>query len=262
MFKKKVILISFLFFFLVVFFHYQGWFSSLETAFQTVLGKGSQGVYSFNNDIKNYFARWLSYRNLFEENNKCLEKITSLSIKQGQFSELQDENKILRASLNFLKKENNFVMANVIGKVPDPVNNILLIDKGKKDGLKEGLGVLAEEGILVGKIIKVEEKNSQIRMITDNESRIAVSVLNPDQASGIMVGDHNLRLILTLVPLTENIKPGDKVVTSNLDPDISKGLLIGQIESVQKELYQPFQNAVVKPTVDLNKLSIIYILLR
>ncbi|KKR49188.1 MAG: Cell shape-determining protein MreC [Candidatus Magasanikbacteria bacterium GW2011_GWC2_40_17] len=261
MFQKKVILISFLFFFIVIFFHYQGWFVTVETALQTILGKGSRGVYTFNNDIKNYFARWVSYRNLFEENKKCLEKISSLSIKQGELAQIQDENKILRSSLNFLKKENNFVMANVIGKAPDPINNVLLIDKGLKDGLKEGLGVLAEEGILIGKIIKVEEKNSQIRIITDNESKIAVSILNPDQASGIMSGEHNLRLLLTMIPLTENIKPGDKVVTSNLDSGIKKGMLIGQIESVQKELYQPFQSAIVKPAVDLNKLNIIYVLL-
>src|SRR3989339_813893 len=168
MFQKKVILISFLFFFIVIFFHYQGWFVTVETALQTILGKGSRGVYTFNIDIKNYFARWVSYRNLFEENKKCLEKISSLSIKQGELAQIQDENKILRSSLNFLKKENNFVMANVIGKAPDPINNVLLIDKGLKDGLKEGLGVLAEEGILIGKIIKVEEKNSQIRIVTDN----------------------------------------------------------------------------------------------
>ena len=246
---------------ILVFFHYSGWLKPVESGLRFVMGKSSFGLYAISNDVKNYFGRWASYRNLFNENQKCLEKVSQLTVNQSESVQLKEENDVLRAQLNFLKKDNKTVVANVIGKNPNPSSNIVIIDKGSNEGLKEGQGVVAGEGILIGKIVKTESNVAQVRLLTDNQSRIAASVLNKEKTIGVINGEHNLRLRLTLIPLTETIKPGDQVVSSNLEETIPKGLLIGQIETVEKELYQPFQTAVIKPAVDLNKLVIVSVLI-
>jgi len=258
--SKKIFLVSFFVFLILIFFHYRGWLKPVETSARFILGKTSFGLYSISNDVKNYFGRWASYKNLFKENQKCLEKISSLVANQSDLTQLREENNILRAQLNFSKEESRFVLANVIGKTPDPSSNIVLIDKGSNSEIKEGQGVVTG-GILIGKIVKVESNTAQVRLLIDNQSRIAGSVLNKDKTAGIINGEYNLRLKLTLIPLTETIKLGDQVVSSNLDPDVPRGILIGQIESVQKELYQPFQTAIIKPAVDLNKVTIVSVLI-
>lgn len=259
--QRKFLLVSFIILFLIIIFHYQGWLRFLETSFRFIIGKSSLGVYSVGNDVKNYFGRWASYKGLFEENKKCLEKISDLAIDRSELVQLREENEILRSQLNFLKTQNQSITANVIGKIPDPSSNILLIDKGSNEQIKEGQGVITGAGILVGKIIKTENNIALVKLLTDNQSRIPAAVLNKEKTVGVVNGEHNLRLKLTLVPLTETLKQGEQVVTSNLDKDIPKGLLIGQIETIEKELYQPFQTAVIKPAVDLNKLSVVSVLI-
>ncbi|HPV70587.1 MAG TPA: rod shape-determining protein MreC [Candidatus Magasanikbacteria bacterium] len=259
--KRKSILASLLILIFIIFFHYQGWLSPIEAGARFIVGKSSFAIYNLSNDIKNYFARWASYKNLFEENKKCLEKLTSFSVQQAELSQLREENNILRSQLNFIKNDSKVVLANIIGKSPDSSSNVLLIDRGSEDEIREGQAVITGDGILVGKIIKTESNIAQVKILTDNQSRISASIYNQDKTIGVVNGEHNLRLKLTLVPLTEVIKQGDIVVSSNLDKNIPSGLLIGKIESVEKELYQPFQTAIIKPAVDLNKLSIISVLI-
>lgn len=259
--KKKIFFVSLLVLVFIIFFHYQGWLRPIESGTRFIIGKSSFVIYNISNDIKNYFGRWASYKNLFEENKKCLEKISSLSVQQAELNQLREENNILRSQLNFVKNDSSIVVANVIGKSPDSSSNILLIDRGSNDEIKEGQAVITGDGILVGKIIKTESNIAQVKILTDNQSRVSASILNQDKTIGVVNGEHNLRLKLTLIPLTETIKQGDIVVSSNLDRNIPRGLLIGQIESVEKELYQPFQTAVIKPATDLNKLSIISVLI-
>jgi cell shape-determining protein MreC len=47
---------------------------------------------------------------------------------------------------------------------------------------------------------------------------------------------------------------GDQIVTSGQDLEIPKGLLIGKVVSVENEAYQPFQQAILEPAVNLEKL--------
>jgi rod shape-determining protein MreC len=60
---------------------------------------------------------------------------------------------------------------------------------------------------------------------------------------------------MNYIPQNEIIKVGDMVITSGLEENVPSGLLIGVIEAVEKEAYQPFQKAVITPSVDLTKIK-------
>jgi cell shape-determining protein MreC len=62
------------------------------------------------------------------------------------------------------------------------------------------------------------------------------------------------------IPRNEIIIVGEAVVTSGLDPNIPRGLMVGNVVAIENESYQPFQQAVVSPLLDLNKLTIVSIL--
>ena len=52
----------------------------------------------------------------------------------------------------------------------------------------------------------------------------------------------------------------DSVVTSGLESGIPRGLLIGKVEAVEKEAYQPFQKAVLTSLINLEKISLVSII--
>jgi rod shape-determining protein MreC len=205
-------------------------------------------------------SNWKSYKTLIDTNQQCLNKIRTLAIDRAGLNQLRQENSLLRAQLSFVKTNKNYVVAEAMGKNPEPTTNVLIINRGSDRGIKVGQPVIAEEGILVGKIIKTEKDPSWVRLLNDNQSKIAAGVLNQDRAMGVLNGEHGLSLRLTMVPQNENLIIGDEVITSGLESDTPRGLLIGQIESIQKDPYEPFQSAAIKSLVDLNKLTSLTIL--
>lgn len=259
--SKRIVFLTFFILIFLVTGHFLGWIKFPEIALSRVSLNLSGGVHNFSQGTGDFFKRWTSTRSVFDENNKLKSQIADLLLNQSELKQLKDENDILRAQLNFFKTKNKFVLANVIGKVNELSNNIIIIDKGTNDNLKIGKPVVANNGILIGKIIKIETNSALVRLLSDSQSKIGGTVLNSDKTIGVVSGEYNIGLKLTMVPLTETINPGDQLVTSGLETDIPRGLLIGQIENVQKELYQPFQYADVKPAIDFSKISIVSVII-
>jgi len=201
----------------------------------------------------------ISFNNLFEQNQACISKLRSLAVNQTDFKQIKEENNILRAQLNFVKAKKSFVTADVVGKEMG-LSNVIIINRGEVSGLKIDQPVIAGEGFLVGKVVKVEKDMAFIRLLSDNQSKIAAAVLNKIKTMGVVSGEHGLSLNLGMVPQTEELDVGDEVVTSGLELKMPRGLLIGKIQTIQKQSYEPFQSAALEPFVGLSKLSIVTVL--
>lgn len=245
--------------FVLIFFHYVGWLNWPEDIVRNVLSRTSGLVYNFSTTLRNFSERRLSLNNLFEQNQTCISKLRTLTVNQAEFKQIKEENNILRVQLNFVKAKKSFVTADVVGKEAG-LSNMVIINRGEADNLKMDQPVIAGEGFLVGKIVKVEKNISFIRLLSDNQSKIAATVLNKAKTMGVVSGEHGLSFKLGMVPQTEDLHVGDEVVTSGLEQNMPRGLLIGKIQTVQKEAYEPFQSAALEPFVDLTKLTIVTVL--
>lgn len=257
---KRATYVSFLVLIFIVIFHYWGWLDTPERALRTATAQVSGWFYNITQSVASVGSNWKSYKALIDTNQQCLDKMRTLAIDRAELNQMREENSLLRAQLSFVKTKKTYVIAEVIGKNPEPTTNVLIVNRGASHGVKINKPVIAGEGILVGKIIKMEKDVSWVRLLNDNQSKIAAGVLNQDRAMGVLNGEHGLSLRLTMVPQNENLIIGDEVITSGLESDIPRGLLIGQIESIQKDPYEPFQSAAIKSLVNLNKLTSLTIL--
>ncbi|MEK9158765.1 MAG: rod shape-determining protein MreC [Patescibacteria group bacterium] len=257
--QKRTIYFSVFVLAVLTFFHYVGWLNGPENLFQNVLSRASGLVYNFSTTLRNFSERRLSFNNLFEQNQACVSKLRSLTVNQAELKQVKEENSILRAQLNFVKSKKSFVTADVVGKEAG-LSNVVIINRGETDGLKIDQPVIAGEGFLVGKIVKVGKNVAFIRLLSDNQSKIAAMILSKNITMGVVSGEHGLSLKLGMVPQTEELNAGDEVVTSGLEQNMPRGLLIGKIKTVQKEAYEPFQSAALEPFVDLAKLTIVTVL--
>ncbi len=171
---------------------------------------------------------------------------------------LTSENDELRHELNFKKKTAVILLpANVIGREGSAFGQVIIINRGKSDGLELKQPVIAGEGILIGTIIKTESDIAYVLLLNDNQSKVAATVLNRDKSVGVVEGGYGISLRLTLIPRNETIAVGDEIVTSGLDEATPRGLLIGIVAEVENEAYKPFQQAVLTPAIDLNKLTVV-----
>lgn len=175
---------------------------------------------------------------------------------------LKEENETLRRQLGFVSRGNRrFVSAEVIGRNVEPTGNTLIIHRGAKDGIKVSAAVMVDDGVLIGKIARVESDVSIVQLLSDGESRVAATVMNLDRSIGIVEGGYGISVRMTFIPQHEAVRPGDIVITSGLEKGVPKGLMIGTVEAVEKEAYQPFQRAVLSPRAKLDRVSLVTVLL-
>lgn len=175
---------------------------------------------------------------------------------------LDEENKKLREQLKFFTdKPARHIGADVIGRNTEPTDHTLILNRGSNDGILSGQPVIVENGILIGKITRAEPDMSVVRLLSDGQSKVAATILNQDHSVGLVEGGYGISVQMNLIPQHETVSRGDVIVTSGLESGIPRGLLIGMVEAVEKEAYQPFQRAALTPFASLDRLAAVSVIL-
>ncbi len=205
--------------------------------------------------IKNIERLKGEYRELEEKYLTNLVQGTELEV-------LRQENSLLRDQLAFFNKNKYYhhVGAEVIGENIDPVGSTLIIDRGSDSGINPGNPVIVGDGIMIGKVLRVNEQTSLVRLLNDSQSRVAAMVMNGEKSIGLVEGGFGISIRMNFIPQNEKLNLGDLIVTSGLEQGILKGLLLGKVEVIEKEAYQPFQKAILSPLVDFSKIDLVSVI--
>ena len=200
----------------------------------------------------------LSIDGILAENESLKEERDALLIEVANLRNIEDENASLRDLLKFSKKTVKLpVIAHVLASTPDSGAHTVLIDRGSDDGLKIDLPVIVNDGIVVGKILKAERATALVLLLTDTSSRIGATVEDSAKTMGMVQGQRGLSLEMSFIPQNDEIKPGDLVVTSGIEPLIARGLVIGRVQDVQTEERNPFKTATITSPVSYNQLDVV-----
>ncbi|MSM41322.1 MAG: rod shape-determining protein MreC [Geobacter sp.] len=150
--------------------------------------------------------------------------------------------------------------ASVIGEDGAPWFKTLVIDRGGKDGLQEGMPVVTSAGV-VGQVVKVAANSSRVLLLTDHASAIA-AVVQRSRARGVLRGTGSRRLSLEFAIREDDVKVGDQLVTSGIGGVFPKGLPLGEITMVKKGEYGIFQTIEVRPMVSISRIEEVLVLLK
>ena len=153
------------------------------------------------------------------------------------------------------------MLARVLGRNLDYAATQIVINQGLSQGLKPGLAVTTNQGIIIGKISSVEENISHVRLLSDNTSKIAITVMADKSALGIAQGLHNINLKIDLLPKDIKINKNDLVATSGLEENIPAGLIIGRISKVETAPEKYWQEALVEPAVDYQNVRLVTVII-
>ncbi len=187
--------------------------------------------------------------------NRSLKKNLGQVMEQNQrLAEVQLANDRLRALLNFKQKSTHNVMAaEVVGRDPSPWFKTIIIDKGNDDGVQKAMPVVLAEGI-VGQIVEVSDRYAKVLLIVDQNSAVD-ALVQSSRARGIIKGTMDGKCILHYALRKDNIGVGDIIISSGLDGVFPKGLRIGQVSEVVRRNAGVFQDVVITPFVDFEKLE-------
>jgi rod shape-determining protein MreC len=192
-----------------------------------VLSTISEPVDAFHKAV----ARVQKLTSLIEENERLREENARLLKWQAAGRTLEQENENFRQLLNALSDPLVLpITARVVGDSGGPFVRTLLLNAGRRDGVRVGQAVVAPLG-LVGRIAEVGERSARVLLLTDLNSRIPV-VMEQSRHKGILIGDNSSLPLLDFLPTNASVSPGDRVVTSGDGGMLPAGRPIGFVSSV------------------------------
>jgi len=195
-----------------------------------------------------------SRNDLQAENGQLRE---SLLIQQYQLQKL-DHLVAENTRLNDLLKASSIVDEIVVrvqltGESPDPYVKRILINKGSTEGVFVGQPVIDASG-LMGQVVEVEPLASWVLLITDPQHSTPVQI-NRNGVRGIASGtrDSLHMMMLDNIPNTDDVRVGDKLVTSGLGGRFPAGYPVGVVSEVSHDPGKPFADVLVVPTAQINR---------
>jgi len=209
--------------------------------------------------VSDFFEGIFRAENLKKEAEELKLKNQELLAENVSLQNLKKENQILREALEIgLEKDFKLELAEVIGK--DIGQDSLLINKGLKNGISEGMPVITQQKTIVGRITEIYENFSRVRLISSKESSFDAEIIERD-ILGVVKGKGGLKIYLDLIPRQKELKEGDLVTSASLGGIFPQGLLIGLIEKVKQSDVSFYQQAEISPFFNVEEIENVFIIL-
>jgi len=194
------------------------------------------------------------FRETIAENKFLKENIANLEKELLNLQESKLENERLKKLLDFKESDRRkFVPSLVIAKDPSGLNDSVIIDRGRKDNIEKGMIVISGSGI-AGRVIETGWRISRVLLVTDYNS-VFSGVIERTRDEGAVSGNMRAGLIMKYLDLGCDVKKGDKIITSGLYGVFEKGILIGEVVSIEADSSGLYMNAIIRPEVDVRKLE-------
>ena len=183
---------------------------------------------------------------LNERNQILLEENLELKKNLVDLSSIKKENEKLRKALSLnIQEDYQLEIAKVVSRETD--RDFILISKGKAEGISEGMPVISEEKVLIGKVEEVFSFCSKVKLISNEEIVFDIKFIGEERENilGIARGTGNSKLTFDLVPRECCVKNGDVVATAALGGKFPEGLLVGEVSEILKSDVEPHQKGEI-----------------
>jgi rod shape-determining protein MreC len=118
--------------------------------------------------------------------------------------------------------------------------------------VRKGSPVVTGDG-LVGRVVELGERFSRILLVTDLNSRVPV-VVESTRYRAILEGDNTDTMKLSFVIPSDDVRLGDRIVTSGSGGLFPAGLPIGEVTAIKDG------TAIVTPFVRFDRLEYVRVL--
>jgi rod shape-determining protein MreC len=215
-----------------------------------------------NTSVKSVGDAWSRYIFLvgLENENKNLKKtINELKADLILYQEGYLESARLKKLLS-IKDDYDYhlISARVIGREQAALSKTVLINKGTAHGLKAGMPVLAQPG-LIGRIIDVSWHAAKVLLLIDESSNID-AIVQRSRVQGIIKGAGVRGCVLKYVSKVQDVKENDVIVSSGIGGVFPKGLMLGVVSAVDRQEFELFLKIKVVPSIDFSKLEEVSVL--
>lgn len=208
-------------------------------------------VLAFKTEITNPFVAE-------DENERMKDRIAELLKIKQEYEAMRHVYRLSQKDPKRISKY-RFIPAKVIKNEIRKVDNYITLDIGTKDGVKPGMGVFNDDGI-VGRVKSCSKNYSTvISFLHTNTKTSSVLAKNDELCTAVWPGEDYRYAELLYLPRHVSVSKGDTVITSGFNAVYPKGIPIGVVEETVLESHQSFHKTKVKLLTNFNAINYVYV---
>jgi rod shape-determining protein MreC len=218
-----------------------------KASFINSTSKVTGTLYTQVNGLKDYLS-------LKEVNDQLAKENASLrnQLKSSFYKDTSAKHEVIDTNY---KQQYTFIEAKVINNSTNRSTNYITIDRGSRQGVAKGMGVICSSG-LVGKVVFVGEHLSVVQSLLHKDSRFSAMLAKGKELGYIEWSDDLDPHKGILKDVSNNAQPklGEEVVTSEYSL-FPAGIPIGKVSNLHTRQGGYTLNMEVRLAVDFSKLQ-------
>jgi len=215
-------------------------------------------VYALSNSVIEFFNLKSANISLAEENTRLKNQLTEL---ENHIASVQQ---FIPPTENFKinpEREVYYVLAKVINNSTNKTQNFITLNKGKRDGILPGMGVVNEDGV-VGFVSHVSDKFSVVLPILNSRFNIIAKFLRHNYSGPVSWDGKDYRHAkLNDIARHVQFSLGDSLVTSSYTKSFPEGIPIGTVDDFSIGDGDTFYDINLRLAVNFRTLSYVNVLI-
>jgi rod shape-determining protein MreC len=206
-------------------------------------------VYEWSSEVGNYFRLSKNNRQLAEENAWLRQQLAVTNDTTQNVYDVIESDTIYE-----------YIPAQVVNNSINQVNNYIIIDKGKVNGLERDMGVISSDGI-VGVVADVSQHYASVLSLLHSHSVVGVRFKNSQELGSLKWRTNNYRYgIVEDIPTHVVLHEGDTVLTSSYSNIYPEDLMVGTVEELRPASSGALNTAKIRFATDFATLRHVYVI--
>lgn len=207
----------------------------------------SGSIYGAGADISSYFGLREENRRLVQENEQLRKLLFNAST--DSISPM-DSTLVSYEVMNAKLIKNSFASP----------RNYLTINKGKKQGVKQDMGVITTKGVL-GIVENVSNNFATVQSILNTKSNINAKIKNTNYFGSLIWNTENYTVAQLIdIPRLVPVVVGDTIVTGGMSSIFPENIPIGTIKKYDLDVSKSFYNIDVELFNDMASIKNVYLI--
>jgi rod shape-determining protein MreC len=130
-----------------------------------------------------------------------------------------------------------YLSARVVSNSVSAQNNYIVLSRGKSKNVRVGMGIVDPNNAVVGITTDVTDDYAVVMSLLHKDSHISGKLLKGGETGTLSWDGKEPNFVtLTNIPKSAKIAKGDSVISSGFSTSFPKGMMIGTVEAVYKEV--------------------------
>ncbi|UII74708.1 rod shape-determining protein MreC [Flagellimonas sp. HMM57] len=205
-------------------------------------------------NVYNNAANISSYFQLRDENNRLVQENEEL--RRLLFNSEEKPN----VQIDTTTIDYEVISANLIKNSFSSPRNYITLDKGKKQGVTQDMGVITTKGIL-GIVENTSSNFSTVQSVLNTKSNINAKIKNTDYFGSLIWNAEEYNVVQLIdIPRLVPLVVGDTIITGAMSSIFPEGIPIGTIKKYDLNTSKSFYNIDVELFNDMANVKNVYLI--